>query len=253
MRVRYMKESVDILLDSPYVIDHPEEVRGKWAACLGTEKIALEIGCGMGHFIGEMAQRSLMPETENAQGDYFGYGFIGLERIGTILAKASTRLEKLAQRQSETADMLRLRLIRGDAKNLCEYFAPGEVDTIFLNFSDPWPKKHHAKRRLTADGFLVLYRQILKPGGILQLKTDNDGLYAFSLTSLRDNGWEILRQSSDLHESPYAIGNVMTEYEMKFSSRGKNINFLQARYVGPTTNENTRTLAGHSPEPAEKV
>ncbi|MBQ7915800.1 MAG: tRNA (guanosine(46)-N7)-methyltransferase TrmB, partial [Firmicutes bacterium] len=119
-------------------------------------------------------------------------------------------------------------VVRGDAHDLLEYFAPGEVDRIYLNFSDPWPKERHAKRRLTSTKFLPIYKTILKQGGILQMKTDNDNLYAFSLETLKNEGWTIIRQSADLHNSPYVEGNVMTEYETHFHELGKNINYFQA-------------------------
>lgn len=212
MRVRYMKESPEILSASRLVEEAPQKLRGAWRANIGTETLCLEIGCGLGSFIGEMAR--LAPQE----------GWIGLERIGTVLAKASQRLEK----GEETSQLQNLRLIHGEAQGLAEIFAPGELDRIYLNFSDPWPKARHAKRRLTSEGFLRIYAEILREGGILQMKTDNDDLYAYSLEQIQADGWEILCQSEDLHHSVYAEGNVMTEYEAKFTEQGKTIHFFRA-------------------------
>ncbi len=212
MRVRYMKESPEILSASRLVEEAPQNLRGAWRENIGTETLCLEIGCGLGSFIGEMAR--LAPQE----------GWIGLERIGTVLAKASQRLEK----GEETSQWQNLRLIHGEAQGLAEIFAPGELDRIYLNFSDPWPKARHAKRRLTSEGFLKIYAEILREGGILQMKTDNDGLYAYSLEQIQAGGWKILCQSEDLHHSVYAEGNVMTEYEAKFTQQGKDIHFFRA-------------------------
>ncbi len=212
MRVRYMKESPEILSVSRLVEEAPQNLRGAWRENIGTETLCLEIGCGLGSFIGEMAR--LAPQE----------GWIGLERIGTVLAKASQRLEK----GEETSQLQNLRLIHGEAQGLAEIFAPGELDRIYLNFSDPWPKARHAKRRLTSEGFLKIYAEILREGGILQMKTDNDDLYAYSLEQIQSGGWEILCQSKDLHHSVYAEGNVMTEYEAKFTQQGKAIHFFRA-------------------------
>ena len=119
-----------------------------------------------------------------------------------------------------------------DAKDMAEIFAPGEVDRIYLNFSDPWPKDRHAKRRLTSPVFMSVYDKILAPQGVVEFKTDNRGLFEYSLESIPDAGWEITEYTFDLHNSPMAEGNVMTEYEMKFASEGKPICKLIARRTG---------------------
>ena len=110
-----------------------------------------------------------------------------------------------------------------DAKALTEVFAPEEVSRIYLNFSDPWPKDRHAKRRLTSPEFMKIYDQVLKKDGVLEFKTDNKGLFAYSLESIPAAGWKISDFTYDLHHSPMADGNVMTEYETKFSSMGNSI------------------------------
>ena len=106
---------------------------------------------------------------------------------------------------------------------MTDYFAPGEISRIYLNFSDPWPKDRHAKRRLTSPVFLNVYDQILKPDGVIEFKTDNRGLFDYSLESIPEAGWDILASTLDLHHSDMAEGNVMTEYETKFASEGKPI------------------------------
>ena len=214
MRIRYMKEAPRILADSSWVIAYGGTCRGEWARSFDSriEEICLEVGCGMGRFIGEMAARH--PEQ----------GWIGLERIGSVLARGVKRLEAAG----EGEDRPNLRFLLGDAAELGEIFQEGELSRVYLNFSDPWPKERHAKRRLTAPTYLDIYRKILKEDGILQMKTDNEILFDFSLARLQEKGWQILRQSRDLHGSGILPDNVMTEYEEKFAKQGKQICFLQA-------------------------
>ena len=150
----------------------------------------------MGRFIGEMAARH--PEQ----------GWIGLERIGSVLARGVKRLEAAG----EGEDRPNLRFVLGDAAELGEIFQEGELSRVYLNFSDPWPKERHAKRRLTAPTYLDIYRKILTEDGILQMKTDNEILFDFSLARLQEKGWQILGQCRDLHGSVILPENVMTEY-----------------------------------------
>ncbi|MCF0135654.1 MAG: tRNA (guanosine(46)-N7)-methyltransferase TrmB [Lachnospiraceae bacterium] len=220
MRIRYKKNTPDILSDSDYVIEHPEEAQGNWRSVFGEEeelfskrRLELEIGCGRGRFLCDMAQ--LHPNTY----------FVGDERVRTILARAS---ECIRLSLGEYEPLGNVRLIDTDAMKLQEVFAPGEVDRIYLNFSDPWPKKRHIKRRLTSEKFLEVYAGILREGGDLCIKTDNDGLYAYSVETLAARGWQIPEQTDDLHHSAFKGANVMTEYEKNFSSRGKNIHYLRA-------------------------
>lgn len=110
-----------------------------------------------------------------------------------------------------------------DAKELAEIFEPGEIEKIYLNFSDPWPKDRHAKRRLTSPDFMKVYDQVLCGDGTVEFKTDNQGLFAYSLEAIPEAGWRIDAFTEDLHHSPMAEGNVMTEYEMKFSAMGNPI------------------------------
>ena len=163
----------------------------------------IEIGCGKGNFA---CGTSAANHDKN---------FIAMEKVADVACLA---LEKAKARADERPD--NLRFLIGDAKNLSEWFPDSCADGLFLNFSDPWPKAGHAKRRLTHRGFLELYRMLLKDGGALVLKTDNVGLFDFSLEEFEACGLEIVWQTRDLHNSEYNEGNVMTEYEANFSSQG---------------------------------
>ena len=141
--------------------------------------------------------------------------YLGIERYSSVLLRA---LQKRAER-----DLSNIFFLCIDAKEMADYFAPGEVSRIYLNFSDPWPKDRHAKRRLTSPVFMEVYDSILKPDGVIEFKTDNRGLFEYSLESIPAAGWDILAHTFDLHRSDMAEGNVMTEYETKFASEGKPI------------------------------
>ncbi len=169
----------------------------------------LEIGCGKGAFILECAKR--FPERR----------FIAMERISDVILIAA---EKLKAEQIQN-----VRLINGDAARLPEYFDPRSIGRIYLNFSDPWPKKGYSKRRLTHAGFLALYKQILLPGGEIILKTDNEGLFDFSLEQFSEAGFELSGLTRDLHHSELAADNIMTEYERNFSEKGFPIHRVIAR------------------------
>lgn len=214
MRIRYLKNTEEILRTSPFVAEEPEQYRGQWRqqAPGETRAICLEIGCGKGQFIRGMARRH--PEEL----------WIGDEKMSTILARAAGHLDEEIDRN--------IRLICWDAEKLDQVFADGEIDRLYLNFSDPWPKDKHAKRRLTGDRFLPLYERLLSADGWLQFKTDNDALFAFSVESFHRHGWHILEQTDDLHQSPFREGNIMTEYEENFVSLGKNIHYLKAVPAG---------------------
>jgi tRNA (guanine-N7-)-methyltransferase len=132
-------------------------------------------------------------------------------------------------RKGETTENTNLRYIWTDVELLGGIFAPEEVDRFYLNFSDPWPKKRHAKRRLTHRRFLEIYEKLLSPNGDLILKTDSVTLFDFSLEEFQEMGWEIIDLSRDLHHSPYAAGNITTEYEEKFASRGMPIHYVRVK------------------------
>ena len=173
----------------------------------------LEIGCGKGDFAVGMAAK------------YPAYNWIAMERVPDVACLA---LEK-AMAAKETRNN-NLRFMIGDARNLAEWFPEGSVDCLYLNFSDPWPKKGYAKRRLTYEGFLNLYRKVLRPGGLLRLKTDNEGLFDFSLEQFAACGLTVEWQTRDLHNSEKNADNVMTEYERNFSEKGQVIYSAWVRF-----------------------
>ena len=216
MRIRYLKNTDAILADSSVVDHDAEKQRGLWREYfqrgLGNripDALYLEFGCGKGQFLRGMAQR------------HPGNAYIGVEKFSTILARAAMG--------TEAEEYPNLRLLRADVLELEQVIAPGEADGIYLNFSDPWPKERHSKRRLTSPRFLTLYQHLLKPDGLLEFKTDNSSLFQFSKDSLRDCGWEILFAVDDLHSTPLGQDNVMTEYEEAFTAAGKAIHKLCAR------------------------
>ena len=178
-----------------------------------TKSLHLEIGCGKGGFACGMS--AAHPEVN----------FIAMERVSDVACLA---LEKAAASADERPD--NLRFLIGDARQLTEMFPANSFDCIYLNFSDPWPKSGYHKRRLTYRAFLEQYRVLLKDGGILRLKTDNDGLFAFSLEEFAAANLEIVWQTDDLHASPYNEGNVMTEYEKNFSEQGMPIHAALVKF-----------------------
>ena len=169
-------------------------------------KLCLEIGCGKGDFACGTAANN------------HDINLIAMERVADVACLA---LEKAKSREEERND--NLRFIIGDAKNIPEWFPMHSVDCIYLNFSDPWPKEGYKKRRLTHRGFLEMYRNVLKENGRLRFKTDNKGLFDFSLEEFEACGLTIEWFTYDLHNSEYAEGNVMTEYERNFTEKGFSI------------------------------
>lgn len=210
MRLRHIPGAEEAIASSPYVVQEPEKKKGCWNQVFGnSHPIEIEIGMGKGRFI--MEQALSHPETN----------YIGIERYSSVLLKG---LQKRSRLELENIYFLCM-----DARELADIFGPGEVSRIYLNFSDPWPKDRHAKRRLTSPAFLSVYEKILSPQGQVEFKTDNQDLFDYSLESIPSSGWEILSLTRDLHKSPMVLGNVMTEYEMKFSALGKPICKLIAR------------------------
>ena len=173
----------------------------------------LEIGCGKGDFAVGMASK------------YPEFNWIAMERISDV---ACIALEKAMRAEADRPD--NLRFLIGDARQVAEWFGEGSVDCLYLNFSDPWPKKGYAKRRLTHAGFLELYKKVIKKGGMLKLKTDNEALFDFSLEQFALCGLKIEWQTRDLHSSEKATDNVMTEYERNFSSMGQVIYSAWVRF-----------------------
>ena len=213
MRVRKKKNGAQrIAACSEYLITEPV---GNVAELFGNDKpIHVEIGCGKGNFACGMAEKH--PDVN----------FIAVEKVADVCCIALEKAKAAAEQRS--ADNLRFYI--GDAKSLTELLPSHSVDCIYLNFSDPWPKKGHSKRRLTYRGFLDIYRSVLKEGGILKLKTDNVSLFDFSLEEFEAAGLEILMVTRDLHNSEYAEGNIMTEYEKNFSDKGMPINSAWVRF-----------------------
>ncbi|WJQ06570.1 tRNA (guanosine(46)-N7)-methyltransferase TrmB [Geobacillus stearothermophilus] len=204
MRLRNKPWAKDKIAAYPhYVIPDPEARRGRWRELFGNERpIHIEIGTGKGKFITEMAK--LHPDIN----------FIGIELYPSVLVSA---LDKLIE-----SELPNVRLLNANAKDVGAFFADGEVSRIYLNFSDPWPKKRHEKRRLTYRDFLALYERILTEDGDIHLKTDNQSFFEYSLVSLSQYGFVLAAVQLDLHRSDVE-GNVMTEYEEKFSAKGNRI------------------------------
>lgn len=212
MRLRHIPGAEETIAASPYVVQDPPSNKGSWNRFFGNDNpIRIEVGMGKGRFIMELAMKN--PDIN----------YIGIERYSSVLLRG---LQKRAELQLDNIYFMCI-----DAKTLADVFAPGEVNRIYLNFSDPWPKDRHAKRRLTSPEFMAVYDQILAADGTVEFKTDNRGLFDYSLESIPASGWQIGTCTFDLHNSQYAEGNVMTEYEMKFSSKGQPICKLTASRV----------------------
>lgn len=205
MRLRNISGSREMIADSKYVIQDAENQKGKIKTYFEKEQpIRIEIGMGKGRFIMQMAEEN--PEIN----------FIGIEKYSSVLLRAIQKMEQ--------TELPNLRFIRMDAEDITEVFEKGEVDRIFLNFSDPWPKDRHAKRRLPSKEFLKRYDEILKKDGVIEFKTDNRDLFDFAVEQLEPAGWKAEVITYDLHHDPVLCeGNIMTEYEEKFSSMGNPI------------------------------
>ena len=172
--------------------------------------IRIEIGCGKGDFIVGTAEKEP------------GVNFLAIEKVSDVLMLAAEKVKK--------SELSNIRVCCVDAKELVEIFPEGSIDRIYLNFSDPWPKSRHEKRRLTYRTFLEIYKKILKPDGAIYFKTDNRGLFDFSLEEFKEFGMTLDKLTYDLHNSEYMEGNVMTEYEKRFSSMGVPINRVEAKF-----------------------
>lgn len=205
MRLRNVTGSREMIAENEYVIHEPKLLKGKWKEQFGNDNpIRLEIGMGKGRFLMTLAK-------ENPDINY-----IGIEKYSTVLLRA---LQKM-----EIDPLPNICFIRMDAEEIEEVFEKGEIDRIYLNFSDPWPKDRHAKRRLPSRQFLARYDVILKADGVLEFKTDNKDLFTFAEEEIKETKWKIKEITYDLHnDAKMAEGNVMTEYEEKFSSKGNPI------------------------------
>lgn len=205
MRLRNITGAREAIAANEYVVQEPMTMKGQWKSLFETPgELHIEVGMGKGRFLHEMAR--LHPEI----------CYIGIEMYSSVLLRALQKME---------ADPLpNLRFICEDARLLPEIFAQGEVDHIYLNFSDPWPKDRHAKRRLPSRQFLAKFDQILKPEGRISFKTDNRDLFDFALKELEPAGWKAEVVTFDLHaDEVLCAGNIMTEYEERFSAKGNPI------------------------------
>ncbi|MFD1431955.1 tRNA (guanosine(46)-N7)-methyltransferase TrmB [Lacticaseibacillus yichunensis] len=213
MRLRNQPWAAPLIAANPNeILTRPENMPGRWQERFAkNQPLYLEVGSGKGAFITEMAQQ------------HPNRNFLALEiqesAIGYIL------------RKQVALKLPNLQLILGDGADLTTYFAPSEITGVFLNFSDPWPKTRHEKRRLTYKTFLAQYRAILKPAGVLQFKTDNRGLFEYSLVSMNNFGMQFDLVSVDVHNDARLSENVETEYEHKFSEKGGAIYQLTARFA----------------------
>ncbi|PCS01415.1 tRNA (guanosine(46)-N7)-methyltransferase TrmB [Lactococcus fujiensis] len=214
MRVKYRKGAPEYLQANTHiVVENPAEYKGRWSERFGNNHpIHIEVGCGKGAFIVGMAAKN--PEIN----------YIAIDLQLSVLSYA---LDLAIE-----ADLPNVQMILVNGSALSEYFEDGEVDQVYLNFSDPWPKTRHEKRRLTYKSFLETYEKILKPNGELHFKTDNRGLFEYSLVSITNYGMKLKQVWLDLHaDEEFAAQNVMTEYEKKFSEKGQVIYRLEAQFV----------------------
>ena len=211
MRLRNVKGAREKISASVSVIDDPKEYKGKWSELFGNNNpIYIEIGMGKGKFIIENAIKN--PNIN----------YIGIEKFSSVLVRAIERKEN-----SEN-DLSNLVFLRFDAEYIEDIFEKEEIDRIYLNFSDPWPKDRHAKRRLTSKEYFNKYDNILCKEGKVIFKTDNKDLFDFSLEQIDIAGWKLINMTNDLHNSEYVNENIMTEYEERFVNEGIPINRLEA-------------------------
>lgn len=225
MRLKNIPRARSVIAGSPYVVPQPEQYRGQWSSLFGSgHPLHLEIGTGKGRFLMEMAERH--PDIN----------YIGIEKYSSVLLRGV-----------EEQDSLRLpnvRFIRGEAEMICTFFDVHEISRIYLNFSDPWPKKRNAKRRLPSRTFLARYNIILADDGQIEFKTDNRPLFDFAVAEVPGSPFRIRALTYDLHADPIlGAGNIMTEYEEKFSALGNRI----CKYILVKTED----ARNHMPTPQE--
>jgi len=213
MRLRNIPGAHDVIMNHPIAVKNEKEKKGKWADEFGNNNpIYVEIGMGKGQFILTLAKQN--PDIN----------YVGIERYSSVLLRA---LEKFDS--EEFCELKNIRFICMNAFDLPEVFELGEASKIYLNFSDPWPKARHASRRLTSTKFFGQYDKVLAKDGVVEFKTDNRPLFEFSLEQVEEAGWKLVGHTFDLHhDETMNAGNVMTEYEEKFSSMGNPIHKLIA-------------------------
>lgn len=213
MRLRHNPNAPEFLSEHPEIVEpNPESYRTRWNELFENDNpLHIEVGTGKGQFVTGMALAN--PEIN----------YIGIELFDSVMAKACEKV-------LDAGSPRNLRLLRVNGADLEKYFAKNDVDCLYLNFSDPWPKARHAKRRLTHETFLSLYENVLVDNGEIHFKTDNRGLFEYSLISMTDYGMKLKLVSLDLHADE-PVGNVMTEYEEKFSSKGQPIYRVEAQFI----------------------
>ena len=205
MRLRHIKGAEQAIASNRFVVQDAMGQKGRWREVFSEDHpIHIEVGMGKGRFIMDMAQ------------EHPDINYIGIEMYSSVLLRA---VQKMEERELDN-----LRFILMDAAMIDEVFEKGEVEKLYLNFSDPWPKDRHAKRRLPSHQFLERFGKILPDGGIIEFKTDNRELFDFALEEVEEGGFELLEHTFDLHNNEeMMVGNIMTEYEEKFSSMGNPI------------------------------
>lgn len=205
-KVKNLDERIEA--NKEFLIEDATSYKGRWRELFGNDgRLYLELGCGKGKFI---TARAMADEAAN---------FIGIEGLDAVIVRG---LEKASENEVKN-----VRYVMEYVKDIRDFFEEGELDGIYLNFSDPWPKARHAKRRLTYGDTLLKYKQVLKPEGFIAFKTDNEGLFDFTMEEIERLGFEIKEMSRDLHNSDLAAKEFTTEYEEKFHGYGKNINYVK--------------------------
>lgn len=212
MRLRKKPWADKELAINDKLLEEPEKYKGKWREFFGNDKpIHVEIGCGKGQFISKMSLKN--PDIN----------YIAIERQKLVIVTALRKSREMGVGDN-------IRFMCADVSDLLNYFEPNEIDRLYINFCDPWPRKKWAKRRLTHKNFLAIYEKLFENGGEINFKTDNRGLFEFSLNEFEaQKGWIMKNITLDLHNSDFE-GNIMTEYEEKFSSKGMPIYRLEAYY-----------------------
>lgn len=205
MRLRNITGSREMIAESRFVVHEPQEYKGRWRELFSNDHpLRIEIGMGKGRFIMDLAR--MHPEIN----------YVGIEKYSSVLLRGIQKME--------TDPLPNLYFIRMEAEEIADVFGREEVERIYLNFSDPWPKDRHAKRRLPSREFLKRYDEILVRDGVIEFKTDNQDLFWFALEEIAPAGWQLLQMTEDLHHDEKMLaGNVMTEYEEKFSALGNPI------------------------------